>query len=277
VKLPFTAPVRIVAGIFVAVAAVYVVSAAAGHPLFALRALGIIGEERTAASDVLLREIRDLYSLTTVEYVHKTVFPHDYLGASLNFDSILRKLRAGRGKVNEILDPQEKDYLEACNLASAVGLDTGKDACKFVVVTAVIRGGFDLEGTALDPRADLSPEQRSRRFPVSDVRDPSTGKRTGRSIRIELPRPVITDVVIEDPKPETYTYPDVELKPEHWKLLAAFVESRVRKSAEREGILKAADENCREFLKGLLSQAGFTHVEFAVSRDFLPEEKKDFN
>ncbi len=275
-KLPFIVPVKIVAGIVVAVAAVFLISAAAGNPLFALRALGMMGEEKTAASDVLLREIRDLYGLTTVEYVHKTVFPHDYLHTSMSFDSILRKLRAGKGKVSEILDPEEKDYLDACNLASAVGLDTGKDASRFVVVTSVIRGGFDLEGTALDPRARLSPEERSRLFPVSDVRDPSTGKRTGKRIRIELPRAVITDVVIEDPKPETYAYPDVELEPEHWKRLAAFVESRVRKSAEREGILKAADENCREFLKELLSQAGFTHVEFTVSRGSLGEQRQEF-
>ena len=248
-------------GLLVAAVA-FLVPALFGKPLLPLQALGLRTEEKTAVSDLLLREIRDLYSLTTVEYVHKAVFPQDYLPPDVNFESILRKLRAGTGPIKSLLHPVEQDYLDAYNLALRIGLRVGKGAYDFVVVTAVVRGGFDLGGTALDPRAGLSPQDRERRFAVGEVRDPKTGRKTGKKIRVELPKPVITDVIIEDPRPENYPFPDVKLQPEGWKHLAGFVEDRARKAAEAEGILETADRNCRDFLKALLGQGGFTEIDF---------------
>ena len=255
-------PFKLLSAGLILIAAVLVLPGFFGKPLLSLQTLGIRGEEKTAVSDLLLGEIRDLYGLTTVEYVYKAVFPHDYMNPAMNFDSILQKLRTGTGPIKALLHPMEQDYLDAYNLALRIGLRVGKGAYDFIVVTAIIRGGFDLTGTALDPKAELSLQDRTRRFAIGESRDPKTGKLLGKKIRLELPKPIITDVVIEDPQPENYPFPDIKLKPEQWKLLAGFVEERARRTAEAEGLLETTNQNCREFLRALLTQAGFTETDF---------------
>lgn len=221
-------------------------------PFFTLTALGIVKEEKIRASDPLLTEIRELGALHTVEYVHKTVFPFDFLDEGINFDSILRTLRTGKGTVRSLLSPAEQEYLETRNLAAKLGLSTAKGSSDFVVITVIVRGGIDLSGTTLE---------------VREVRDPSSGRVSGKAARLLLSGPEILDLVIEDPRPENYPYPDIKLNPAAWRELAMFVEDRVREKILTGGMLRTALENGKNFLSTLLRQSGFSEIEISQAPD----------
>ena len=101
--------------------------------------------ETISSSVVTLQAVRNVYTFNTVEYVHRAVFPYDYLPEGFTRDSILAPTRNASGPLDESLSPGELLSLEAYNLATEIGLNP--DARRhFVVVTVVLAAGFDLEG-----------------------------------------------------------------------------------------------------------------------------------
>jgi hypothetical protein len=105
--------------------------------------LGIIREETTSSSSVLLQELRDVYRLTTVEYIYRTVFPFDYMPEQTDMDEIMAEIRSGSGPLEEILSEKQLLYFDAHNLAEEVGLGSEE----FLVLTVRVHAGFDLTGT----------------------------------------------------------------------------------------------------------------------------------
>ncbi|MBP7494288.1 MAG: DUF4230 domain-containing protein [Spirochaetales bacterium] len=212
-----------------------------GFDIDPLRLLGIVRKENSASSQILFERIQALQELHTVRYIYKTVFPFDYMDPQISFSGILSTLRGGKGSVNSLLSPKERDYLEAREQADAVGLRITGNRREFVVVTAQITAGIDLKSLKIEPLP---------------------GSTDSAGFRIIVPPPRITDVVIEDPTPENYPYPDIALTPERWKRIAAFTAVKVQERAKEGELLKSAWDQTVAFLSIFMRQAGITEIEF---------------
>ena len=200
------------------------------------------------SSETLLEEIRAVYRANTVEYIYKTVFPYDFYPENIDESLIERKLKNGRYDARVLLTAAEQEYLETRTLADELGLNTIKANPGFLIVTAIVHGGFDLSSVG---------ETR----PVDPVffSEEYEGKRTA---FVRLPDPAITEVIIEDPASGEYPYPDIAITPARWKAVSGFIAERVRPRVINEGILLDAEAQGRRFITMFLEQAGFDDVIF---------------
>jgi hypothetical protein len=212
-------------------------------------------------STVTLEAVRDVYAFNTVEYVHRVVFPYDYLPDRISINGILAKIREGGDSVREILDPEEYLYFRAYSLAIDVGIDPGGNR-DFLVVTVVATAGFDLSGSpvAAPERSGNGDGGQGPRggFTVETV---SSGDGEIRRVLVPAPPPIITEVRVEDIQGD-YPYPDVAIGADDWRRVADFVREQ---SAELPGVrnlLETARANGEEFIRGLLRDAGYDEVEF---------------
>lgn len=206
--------------------------------------------ETTASSVVTLQSVRDLYAFNTVEYIHRAVFPYDYLPQDVSITGILQKLRTATGTVQETLTPEEYLYFQTYNLAMEIGMSlTGR--AEFVVVTVVLTAGFDLREWMNAEGAEV--------FRAETV----TGE-TGEVRRaiVAPPPAAITDVVVEDISADNYPYPDIAVSAEAWRRIAGFVEERAREIPQIPMLLATAARNGREFVAEVLRQAGYDEVVF---------------
>jgi hypothetical protein len=225
--------------------------------------LGIVRRERISSSSVLLKELRDIYALNTVEYIYRTVFPYDYMPETTSMDEIMEAIRNGEGPVDRILEPEQRLYFDAHNLAQEVGL--GGD--EFIVLTVRAFAGFDLDGTAFadagrDPggaTAEPGRDPASRAAPYVSLENTEDGFRIA---HVRIPRAAVTDIIIEDVDPDTYSYPDVGMDAEAWREVAEFVSEHVKERTIEEGILDTAASNARGLVETLLLSAGIDQVSF---------------
>jgi hypothetical protein len=213
-----------------------------------------------ASSTVTLETVRDLYEFTTVEYIHRAVFPYDYLPDGVSLNEILVKLRNTGGTVRDTLEPDELLYFNTYNLASDIGMSlTGR--AEFVVVTVVISAGFDLSGLA-DTGVGDDGDGAAVEFVRVETIQTADGER--RRAIVTPPGAVVTDVIVEDITAEEYPYPDVALSAEAWGRVASYVQEEVRKLPQVDEILETADRNGRAFVEGVLLQAGYDEVVFGT-------------
>ena len=134
----------------------------------------------------------------------------------------------------------EIGYLETYALCGEIGIQLERRKNEFVVVTTIIKGGFDLSSIA------------EHHVFISDQN----------GITITMPRTVVTDFIIEDTGSETYSYPDIEIGPEKWQQITAFIQKRMIDTAISGGILELASENGKQFLTRLFIDAGYSSVNF---------------
>ncbi len=225
--------------------------------------LRLTTRKQTSVSIGILEEIRDIYTFHTVEYIHRTVFPYDLLPQDVNIDALLRKVRRAReDTVAEALTTEEFSYLRSYNLAQELGIGTDQNDGEFLVVTVVVRAGFDLEGTVFADRGSTDGEGTGDIGDAVQVEEVSGAGRSARRITVRLPETTITDIVVEDVVPADYPYPDVELAPEGWRAVADLVANGIRQETVDAGILDRARANGRRFVETLLEQAGFDEVRF---------------
>jgi hypothetical protein len=230
-----------------------------GLPLFRLPELSLVRTERRTQSDILLEQIREIYRFQTVEHVRKVVFPYDFLSDNLSVAEIVSKARANPGPLEDSLTAEELTHLEAHNLAESVGLDVDPQGGDFMVVEAVIRGGFDLESSPFDPRFQ-GENGESPPVQIREVESQNGG--VDQVVYVRTPSSVVLEIVIEDASSEAYRYPDVPLRPDEWRRVAEFVSSKLR-SDERAGeVQKEAIRNGQAFIRTILEQAGFQRVAF---------------
>jgi len=212
-----------------------------------------------ASSTVTLQSVRDVYQFNTVEYVHRVVFPYDYLPNDITLSSILAKIRNGRSTVVETLSPEEYLYFTAYNLALDVGIDPGAER-EFLVVTVVITAGFDLTDSPLaQPDDDGQAADLPEGYSVETVQT-DDGER--RVVTIPEPSPTVTDVQVEDINRSRYPYPDVSLGADDWRRVAAFVKTQASELPELNDVLETAAATGREFVRSVLLAAGFDEVRF---------------
>ena len=213
-----------------------------------------------SSSSVTLEAVRDLYAFNTVEYVHRAVFPYDYLPEDISLTGILAKLRSANATVAEALTPEEYLYFQTYNLAVDIGMDLASRR-DFVVVTVVVTAGFDLQafaGPAVAPDADGG-EQAGPGFRAERVTTPE-GVIT-RAI-VSPPSPSITDIRVEDIVAERYPYPDISISADSWRRVAGFIKEQVTQMPEIEELLIIAGENGQEFVRDVLTRSGYDVVVF---------------
>ncbi|TVR93254.1 MAG: hypothetical protein EA428_02460 [Spirochaetaceae bacterium] len=239
------------------------------------QALSVLHREQRSGHELLLTEVHDLYRFHTVEYIYRSVFPYDYMAPHLSLASILRSIRAGSGSIADMLNEEEQRYLDAYNISLQAGLRTDTAAAEFVVVTVVVRAGFDLADTVFARPHEATPEELSSVFSVEEVHNAATGARL-RIARMTTPPAVITDLRVEDVNPETYPYPDVSLSPDGWRSIAQFVRERARSETIGDGILRAAEQNGHRLLETLLLQLGYDRVELRTGNPGLSHENAGF-
>lgn len=224
-----------------------------GEPLLSLRRL-IRSRERTFSSRELLSEINDVLELQTVEYVYRMVFPHDFYTPGITLEAIFDRLASQAGAPQEILTREELAYLEAYNLAWEIGYPTTSDGEAFVVITARVRGGYDLS-MELEGLLRLEPldgaAERSEELTPEESR-----------VIVSLPPAAVVAVVIEDLNSENYPYPPARVDAEEWRAISSLVRDAASWRSIEAGVLEEAESRARGFLETLLREAGFGEIRF---------------
>jgi hypothetical protein len=244
------APIRLFRGLKWVLIAVLVAGIAflfTAKPVFNIDIVKQLKRDRTeSGSDVILTRARDLFLFQTVEYVYKTVFPFDFVPAVYNWNGLLDREALG----NE-LTAEEQEYLTIYRFCEDLGIKLRANKFDFVVITSVIRGGFNVEGTAYEkPGEAVSADEYVRV-------DEET-----KTLFLRLPPPVITYFEIEDPDRATYPYPDFEISPENWKRLTRFTSAKIEQQVLDDGILEHAKQKGKAFIEKLLIDSGLRHVVF---------------
>ena len=197
--------------------------------------LSLQREKRVSTSVAVLERVRDILNLNTVEMVYKVVFPYDFVPADMNWTLFLKQHRESRR-----MSPLEIGYLETYTLCNEIGIQLERKKNEFVVVTTIIKGGFDLSSLA-------------EHYVI-------VGDQNG--ITITMPRAIVTDFIIEDTGSEMYSYPDIDIDPERWQKISAFIQKRMINTAVSGGILQFAEENGKQFIERFFLDAGYSSVNF---------------
>ena len=208
---------------------------------------GIIRDTTVSSSVATLTQVRNVLSLNTLEVVRKVVFPYDFVPPDMDWNLFL-KIREDRP-----LSLLEAAYFETYDLCREIGIDLRKKRRDFVVVTTIIKAGFDLSNPVF-----TTPEQAGAALADKYVKSDSTG-----GITITLPPAVITDLIIEDADTDSYSYPDIQIGPENWKKLTLFVREQIESETAAEDILDLAAENGRRFLRRMFLDSGYSMVSFS--------------
>ncbi len=217
-----------------------------GSPLFSgqfLPAL-LVQSSRVMDASGLLIDMRPGDQLKLLEYVHKTVFPFDYIDPNTNMTSLIRIIQedtTGRSFA-EILGPDRYQTFQAYNLARSTGFDPNAPGNPFLVITLLYEFGYTL-GT------DRTPFYR----PLDDPDH----------LLVESPQ--ILGVRIEDPRRETYPYPDVRLSPDNWRKIADFILDQALVNPDLPLARENARNQARQFFSSLLRATGSTNprIEFS--------------
>lgn len=197
-----------------------------------------IKKESSAVSVIVLEEARDLFALNTLEVVYKTVFPFDFIPADISWYHLLNKVRDKRP-----LSPEETSYMEIYNLSRSLGINLAAKDYSFLVVTCSVKVGFPVPDSAA----------------AVEVFDTDL---EAKSIKVYLPEPAVTDFILEDPKRNSYGYPDLQINPEKWRLLSEYLKGKVMTMIFTEEIKTEALEGGKAFLSRFLGDAGFVTIEF---------------
>ncbi len=195
----------------------------------------IFTHEKSSSSEIILTHINEIYTLSSVEYVYKTVFPFDFYDEDTNWYSLLAKRDKGEPLTEE--EQKQTDFYDLCREA---GIPLDRSNYKFVVITALVKGG--VSSVNLLGKDD---------FTI-----------VGNRITIKLPQTGITEFIIEDNSSNDYNYPDLPIDPLHWKKITDFVTPEIKKRVLEAGILKEAETRLEDFLSSLLQESGFESVEF---------------
>jgi hypothetical protein len=211
--------------------------------------------ERFATSSITLESMHELSSFATVRYVHRAVFPYDYLPDGVSLNAVLQKLRDSRSLTDEALTPDEALFWSTYRLADEIDLSVTGGTFDFVVVTLMITAGYDLGSGVTEVVVERIPGTASGRSAAS-------GSETGRRAVVTLGPPAILEIGVEDIDRDDYPYPDTALGAESWRKVSEYVRERSVPQAVIDEILAAARRNGEEFIRAVLVEAGFAEVVF---------------
>jgi hypothetical protein len=199
-----------------------------------------VRKERTVSSSVILKQVKDIGKLNTVEFIYKTVFPFDLVQPDTDWNYLVESFSSGKK-----LNFNEIEMLSILGISLDAGIDLLSESYSFIVITARITAGFEFSETNFENADDVI---------FIDVEK--------NSIKIKLPPVTITDIVIEDEDSSSYGYPDLDISPEKWKTLTSILSRMLKTEAEERNITGIAQERGEEFIRKLLTSAGYSSVEF---------------
>jgi hypothetical protein len=199
--------------------------------------LSLVKKSKVSARESLLKEVRGLYRLNTVELVHKAVFPYDFMPQNPDWWQIFHAAETGKP------DPEEQELLEFYRFCRDLGIDLVSRNPGFAVVTLVAKAGFELEG-----------------FPLEDNLLWNDSR-----LVIHLPEPQITEIIVQDPATGRYPYPGLEISPENWKRLTEYITLRIGSFTEEKELIRQARQRGEEFIRRLAEPRGFSSIEFDYS------------
>ena len=194
----------------------------------------LVRRETISVRESILMEARAIYRIDTVELVHKSVFPYDFIPAEPDWRLLFYAEQTRR------LSDEEADLLAFYHFCRELGIDLASRNPGFAVVTVVARAGFDFTDFPLESRLVL--------------------KESG--IEISLPEPGITNLVIRDSGSGEYPYPGLEISPENWKRLTEYVAQNMDEVLAETLLLERARQRGEELFRRLVEARGFETVLF---------------
>lgn len=197
--------------------------------------LPFIYNTKITSTEVILREINKVSTLSTVEYIYKSVFPFDFFDQNTDWRQLVSKRTNSK-----FLTVLEKDQLWLFDQCKSIGIDLEYDIYDFVVITSVVEAGLNLE----------------------DVINPDDITIDGKTISLRMPKTIITKFTIEDSESAKYNYPDLDVDPIHWMQITSYVEEKIRAKVLEDGILKNAETRGNDFIKSLLLESGWENIVF---------------
>jgi hypothetical protein len=214
---------------------------------------------RISESEVLLKEIHPLFKLTTVEYTYKTVFPYDFIPE--NSDPQRAYTRRQQGAE---LTSREKEAARLYRICLDSEISLSPRSTDFVVLTSRVKGGYNLQpllATApAEPAGSHTEADPSRTLAVY----PNSALKT---VQIQLPRPIITALIIQDETSEFYQYPDIRVDAEQWRNITDYVEEKIHTRVIEAGILTKTEERIQSILTRMLKSAGWEKVVFIAASE----------
>lgn len=197
--------------------------------------LPFIYNNKSLSTEIILTKIRKVSTLSTVEYIYKSVFPFDFLDKDTPWRKILSKRRR-----EEVLTETEKEKLLLFDLCQSIGINPEYENYDFVVITSIVEAGFNMGDNI------------SKEHIMID----------GKSITLRIPEIVITKFTIEDTDSTKYSYPDLDVDPMNWKKITDYVERKIRVRVVEDRILKKAEARGKDFIRSVLTESGWEEIIF---------------
>ena len=197
----------------------------------------MLKQKKTASSTVILKEVKNISRLNTVEFIFKSVFPFDLINADTDIKNLIQRYKNG-----DKLNYNEIEMLSVYGISSQAGIDLTRDSYDFAVITVIVKAGYNFDDADADKVVLIDAESNS--------------------ISIKLPPVEITEIIIKDADSSAYDYPDLNVSPEQWRTLTSILTRKVKTEAEKRGILTAAGNRGKDFIKQLLLGAGYSEVIF---------------
>jgi hypothetical protein len=217
----------------------------------------------SSASFAVLREIRDIYSLSTAEYTMKLIFPYDFTEPGINWLELKNHYDRDRNKFQAKSKPEYYPdnklpltwrYAKFYNLCREADIDMAYST-KFFVITTVVKAGYNLEPFMIE-------ESEMNGLDISHLIRIETGEDDKKTLYIKRPEPVVTEFIIEDMDLKAKGYPDVAITPKQWSVLIRNLSPEIKNKALFKGLLMEADQNGRYLLERIFLSSGYDHVEF---------------
>lgn len=197
--------------------------------------LPFIYTKNISSTEIILKKINKVSTLSTVEYIYKSVFPFDFIDKDTPWRKILSKRIKG-----EFLTETENGDLRLYDLCQSIGINPEYETYDFVVITSIVEAGFNLENNM------------SKEHIMID----------GKFITLKIPEIIITKFTIEDTDSTRYPYPDLDVDPVNWKKITDYVERKIRVRVVEDGVLKNAEERGKDFIRSILIESGWEKIIF---------------
>ena len=191
--------------------------------------------KKSSSSDIILKEINKVSTLSTVEYIYKSVFPFDFFDKDTDWRVLLSKRTKG-----EKLTESDIENLWLFDECRSIGINLIYQTYDFVVITSIVEAGMNI-GEFIDPQ-DIKTE--------------------GKSVTLRMPETIITNFTIEDSDSSSYNYPDLNVDPLNWKKITNYVEDKIKLRVVEDGVLKTAEKRGRDFIESILIESGWDKVIF---------------
>ena len=201
-----------------------------------------------------LVETSEVSLLQTAEYSMNVLFPYDFVEPGDDPDWRFYRFiydtdpEQFRRQSSPLFHPDGKlserwRYAPLYALCRECGLDPAGD--NFLVFDVRVKGGLPLSSEDLEVQ-----------LPDEDVK----------RVRLILPEPRITDIIIEDRSSENGGFPEIDMTPDQWSLFMEKIRPSVEELAVKKGLLSLAGETAVYLTREIFEGAGF-EVEDIVFQD----------